>query len=196
MAEITWLDEGKLYGKPETWLGCEVTCGTKQNWSLGVTPALTEGEGIEAYKHNLVISMNPEDSSGGACTGGFHDSDNPFAHKMVATIKRYHNYTLQTIDEVVVVGGVMSHYALSGPGTYNISLKTLEWGEECIKPKNIDKLKFKVGEPSQPAAAPIPMEPMGGSEPVESNNRAMLLPLIALMGGGAFLLISNLSKNN
>ena len=196
MAEITWLDNGQLYGKPETWLGCEVTCGTKQKWSIGITPALAEDEGIEAYKHSLVISMNPKDSSGGTCTGGFKDSDNPFAHKMVATIRRYHNYVLQTMDEVIVVGGVMSHYALSGQGTYRVNLKTLEWGEECIKPKDTDTFSFKVGEPSYPVAAPTHIQPMGDGEPVESDNRAMLLPLIILMGGGVFLLISNWNKKN
>ena len=114
MEDVTWLESGTLYGKPVNWLGCEVTCGTKQEWKVGVSPAISENESIDAYNHNLVIMLDPYDSSGGACSGGFHQSDNPMSHRIVATIKRYHENRLQSEDQVVVVGGLMGSFALYG----------------------------------------------------------------------------------
>ena len=200
-SEVTWIGNGVLYGEPTKFIGCETVCGTKQAWSVGVTPAIvTDGlSKKEIYAqiiptlHQFVIGHSAQDSSGGACIGDYH-SDNQGMHKYQVTIKHTKDGKKAIRDSKnIVVGGNTIFVPIVSRGAFAFTFNTLEWGEDCNKPDNQDVFKVIVSE------APLKITnnthimneviPPGG---VESPINITLIGLLMLGGIGALLFTKSL----
>ena len=208
--DITWLIDKTITGKPKTYLGCETTCGTKHNWLIGVTPAIDTSDitnkgrykiqeiwkRVEAYTHQLVVMFNAKTTEGGVCTGSW-DDDVSGSHKMELVIKHYRSGKLHEKSELVLLNGAKQYVSINGAGNFGVSASSMEWGEDCIKPKGSSNSAFKVSnEPSNMEYYnpdnDIIYNPMsGGASAIDSPYTT---PIIIAASVGVMLTIASLFK--
>tara|TARA_R110001592_G_scaffold333817_4_gene617855 strand:+ start:346 stop:987 length:642 start_codon:yes stop_codon:yes gene_type:complete len=135
--------------------GCETTCGTKQNWELGIYLPPKEVRNLikiktPLYTNNLFVRLNPETTEGGICTGKWKLANEPAKHKIKVSLKIYgvgnkilseNEYKVSGITEVII--------PITTYGRYNFTIETDEWGEQCNKPKNTSKKTIYIEPPKE-----------------------------------------------
>ena len=196
--DSTKLKSGTLKGNPSYSLGCETVCGTKQNWSLSISPAITGNRSrIKAKKFMsaFTISMNAESTAGGVCTGSWEKVNDPAKHQIEVILKIYDGNTILSNNTYFVRGGSPVSIPITEFGRYNFTIKTKEWGEECNKPKNTSTVNIYVEESTS-------QQDNGGNNGGDDDSSSFLdidkakYVLATAIGAGVMILVSNLIKTD
>ncbi len=210
--DITWLIDKTIKGSPSYVAGCETTCGTKHNWLLGVTPAIDTSDitkkgrykikeiwnRVEAYTHQLVVRFNAKTTEGGICTGSW-DSDVSGNHKMKMKIRHFRKGKLHEQTELVLLNGANQYVSINGSGDFKVYASSMEWGEDCNKPKGRSQSAFKVSKEPDNMEYYNPnidntFEPMSSQTSLIDSPYAT--PLIIGGGVGIMLVVASLFKNS
>ena len=210
--DITWLIDKTITGKPSTVAGCETVCGTKHNWLLGVTPAIDTSDitkkgrykikeiwnRVEAYTHQLVVRFNAKTTEGGICTGSW-DSDVSGSHKMKMKIRHFRKGKLHEQTELVLLNGANQYVSINGSGDFKVYASSMEWGEECNKPKGSSRTSFRVINEPEGMEFIIPemdttIEPMSSNVSIIDTPYGQ--PLIIGSAVGVMLIVASLFKNS
>ncbi len=210
--DITWLIDKTIKGSPSYVAGCETTCGTKHNWMVGVTPAIDTSDitkkgrykiqeiwnRVEAYTHQLVVRFNAKTTEGGICTGSW-DSDVSGSHKMKIIVQHYRSGKLHEKTELVLLNGVNQFVSINGAGKFRVYASSLEWGEDCNKPKGRSQSAFKVSK--EPEGMEFIMPEIDTTIESMSSNVSIIdtpygQPLIIGSAVGIMLIVASLFKNS
>jgi len=139
------IGSGTLKGSPSYNLGCETTCGTKQNWELGIyLPPKEVRNNVKIktplYVTNLFVRLDPETTEGGTCTGEWKTAKEPAKHKINVLLKIYGSGNKLLSENEYKVSGIADVVIpINTYGRYSFTFETDEWGEQCNKPKNTSK---------------------------------------------------------
>lgn len=201
--DSTILKSGTLKGKPiynygVGNFGCETTCGTKQNWSLSISPAITGSKTrikVNKFMSVFTISMNAESTEGGICKGDWEKVSDLAKHQIEVNLKIFDGNTILSNNSYFVRGGSPVSIPITEFGRYNFTIKTKEWGEKCTKPKNTSTVNIYVEESTS-------QQDNGGSDggvtdttSVLDNDKAKYV-LATAIGAGVMILLSSLIKND
>lgn len=201
--DSTILKSGTLKGKPIynyglSNFGCETTCGTKQNWSLSISPAITGNKTrikVNKFMSVFTISMDAESTEGGICKGDWEKVSDPAKHQIEVNLKIYDGNTILSNNTYFVRGGSPVSIPITEFGRYNFTIKTKEWGEECTEPKNTSTVNIFVEESTS-------QQETGGNGGGEIDTTSSLdndkvkYVLATAIGAGVMIIISNLIKND
>jgi len=207
--DITWLIDKTITGKPSTLAGCEINCGTKHNWMIGITPAIDSSDitkkgrykikaiwdKVEAYTHQLVVVFNAKTTEGGICTGSW-DSDVTGSHKMKVKVRHHRGGKLHEQTELILINGMKQYVSINGAGNFTVSASSEEWGEDCNEPKGSSKSAFKVSnEPSDMAFYDeYSIQTQGDTTSITESPYAA--PMIIGVAVGIMLLIASMFKGD
>ena len=182
--------------------GCETTCGTKQNWELGIYLPPTEVKNpikikTPLYTTNLFVRLNPETTEGGTCTGNWKLAKEPAKHKIKVSLIIYGvGNKILTQNEYKVSGIADIVIPINTYGRYSFTFETDEWGEQCTKPKNTSKKTIYIGPPKETNGGGE-----GNNEDNAGNNNNDVEPINPLylkyaiatsIGAGVIIAISSL----
>ena len=203
MVSIEWLVNGTLKGNPSSFMGCETVCGVKQNWKIGITPTPTYKPSkrinrtfIKAtpFINNFIISLDVEDTSGGACISKWKTSKPQSSHKVSIKLQQYAQDKKPIKDSnFILVGGSTISIPISQYGSYLFEISSLEWGEECNKPSKTAKWTIVVEEPNTKQNNLA--DDGADDETTTTLINSALYPIAMLGGAGVIIAISSLMSS-
>tara|TARA_R110001632_G_scaffold196053_1_gene317950 strand:+ start:297 stop:920 length:624 start_codon:yes stop_codon:yes gene_type:complete len=192
------LGTGTLKGNPSYLLGCETTCGTKQNWELGIylpPKEVTNPMKIvtKLFSTNLFVKLNPQTTEGGTCTGDWKSAKEPSKHKINITLEIYVGSKMIAENTYVVSGVADVVIPINYYGKYQFTFETNEWGEQCNEPKNTSKKTIYIIEPKTDNGGSGNSGDGGAGDNDELINPLYFKYVIAsAIGAGAMIAISSI----
>ena len=199
---VTWIEEGEFYGHPKKAGPVEITCGTRHEWKLGVSPDVVSKsrslglplpkkeiwDQVKAYESQLMIELKAYDTSGFGQNYQFTSVSN----SMVATITHFdsNGKVLEGAQQHTISNQYPTQISLNGKGKYRVVLKSKEAGEGCIIPKGKKTIYFTISKETETEPVYQPQ----ATTPTEIETPPISAPIVVLVATGVMLMISSFFK--